>query len=165
MIKELLDFLMVSFNTELFVFQEHGVVLRLSVATICGALVGLERELAAKPAGLRTNIFICAGSTLFTLAGIISWHMTADVPPNSDALRVAAQIVTGVGFLGAGVIYKSDEHITGITTAATIWFVSAIGMLIGIGFPLFGLLIAAASAAILFALGRAERVFSFLPKE
>lgn len=140
-------------------------MLRLVVATICGTLIGLEREFASKAAGLRTNILICTGSALFTLAGILGWQVIADASPTTDALRVAAQIVTGVGFLGAGVIYKSDEHITGITTAATIWFAAAVGMMVGIGFPLFGLLISISSAALLFALGRVKRLPPFTPKE
>ncbi len=154
-----------TFASEIAILDAHDVVLRMFVATLCGALVGLEREAAAKPAGLRTNVFICTGSALFTLAGIIGWEVVAGSPPTSDPMRVAAQIVTGVGFLCAGVIYKSNEQITGITTAATVWFVSAIGMMVAIGFPLFGFLVALTSAIALFTLGRFERLFPFLPKE
>jgi len=153
-----------TFGSEITILHRHSVVLRMFVATICGALVGLEREAAAKPAGLRANMFICTGSALFTLAGIIGLEVTAGAPPTADAMRVAAQIVTGVGFLGAGVIYKSDGQITGITTAATIWFVAAIGMMVAIGFPMFGFLVAVVSAISLFALGRFERLFPSLPK-
>jgi putative Mg2+ transporter-C (MgtC) family protein len=153
------------FGEELLILDEHSVFMKLTVATFCGALLGLEREYADKPAGLRTNIFICVGSALFTLASIIAWEMLTGASPPSDPMRVAAQVVTGVGFLGAGVIFKSEERITGITTASTIWFVAAIGMMIAIGFPLLGFLIAVAATGLLFALGRVERVFPFLPKE
>jgi len=152
------------FGEELILLDEHSVLMKLTVATVCGALLGLEREYADKPAGLRTNIFICVGSALFTLASIIAWQTLTGSSPPSDPMRVAAQIVTGVGFLGAGVIFKSEERITGITTASTIWFVAAIGMVIAIGFPLLGFLISLAATGLLFALGRVERVFPSLPK-
>jgi len=154
-----------TFGQELEVVEQHAVFMKLFIATLCGAMIGLEREYADKPAGLRTNIFICAGSALFTLASIIAWELLTGSSPPSDPMRVAAQIVTGVGFLGAGVIFKSEERITGMTTAATIWFVAAIGMMIGIGFPLLGFLVSIAATALLFALGRFERISPFLPKE
>jgi putative Mg2+ transporter-C (MgtC) family protein len=160
-----MDWFWAAFGEELVILDEHSVFMKLTVATFCGALLGLEREYADKPAGLRTNIFICVGSALFTLASIIAWEMFTGASPPSDPMRVAAQVVTGVGFLGAGVIFKSEERITGITTASTIWFVAAIGMMIAIGFPLLGFLISLAATGLLFALGRAEVLFSFLPKE
>ena len=158
------DWFWLTFGEELVILDEHSVISKLAVSTLCGALLGLEREYAAKPAGLRTNIFICAGSTLFTLASIIAWQVYTGANPPSDPMRVAAQIVTGVGFLGAGVIFKSEEGITGITTASTIWFVAAIGMMIAIGFPLLGFLISVVATGLLFALGRVERSFPSLPK-
>lgn len=148
------------FGEEYFILEEHDALSRLLVATVSGALVGLEREWAAKAAGLRTNIFICAGSALFTLASILSWQYIAGAPATVDPGRISAQIVTGVGFLGAGVILKTGLTVTGMTTASTIWFVAAIGMLIGMGFPGFGFSIAFCAAFLLFALGRAERYFS-----
>lgn len=155
-----LDWLYTTFEQEFYILQEHSAVSRLIVATICGALIGLEREWAHKPAGLRTNIFICAGSALFTLASILSWQFIAGAPATVDPGRISAQIVTGVGFLGAGVILKTGLNVVGMTTASTIWFVSGIGMMVGMGFPGFGLSIALVAAALLFALGRAERYFS-----
>ncbi len=144
---------------ELAILAEHDVFARLGIATFCGALLGLEREYAEKPAGLRTNIFICAGSALFTLGSIVAWQMYTGGAAPADPMRVAAQIVTGVGFLGAGVILKTGEQITGITTAATIWFVAAIGMVIGIGLVYLGLIVSLFATCLLFALGRVERVF------
>ena len=158
------DWFWTVFGEELLILEEHSVFMKLLVSTLCGALLGLEREYADKPAGLRTNIFICVGSALFTLASIIAWQLYTGANPPSDPMRVAAQIVTGVGFLGAGVIFKSEERITGMTTASTIWFVAAIGMIIAIGFPLLGFLISLVATGLLFALGRVERSFPSLPK-
>jgi putative Mg2+ transporter-C (MgtC) family protein len=95
------------------------------LAICCGAIIGLERELMHKPAGLRTNILICLGAALFT---IISRQMAGD----KDAItRIAAQIVTGVGFLGAGAVIQDRGGIHGLTTAATIWLVAGVGMACG----------------------------------
>ena len=162
-IATLVDWFWAVFGHEIAVLQEHDVFPKLLIACFCGALLGLEREFANKPAGLRTNLFICVGSTLFTLASIIAWQTLTGSSPPSDPMRVAAGIVTGVGFLGAGVIFKTEESITGITTAAAIWFVAAVGMMIGIGFPLLGLIISFQAAALLFALGRLERSLLSLP--
>ena len=92
--------------------------LSLLVALLLGAAIGLERELSDKAAGLRTNILICVGSCLFA---VLSRNL-ANVP-GTDITRIAAQIVSGIGFLGAGAIMREGEHVTGLTTAATIWVV------------------------------------------
>jgi putative Mg2+ transporter-C (MgtC) family protein len=95
------------------------------LAVCCGAVIGLERQLKHKPAGLRTNVLICLGAAVFT---IISARMAGD----KDAItRIAAQIVTGVGFLGAGAVIQDRGGIYGLTTAATIWLVASIGMACG----------------------------------
>jgi putative Mg2+ transporter-C (MgtC) family protein len=101
--------------------------LSLCVALLLGALIGIERELSDKAAGLRTNILICVGSCLFM---IVSKNFTGIV--NADPTRIAAQIVTGIGFIGAGAIMHEGEQVTGLTTAATIWVVAAIGMAVGV---------------------------------
>lgn len=136
----------------------------LVTAAFCGALIGIEREHAEKPAGLRTNMLICTGSCLFTLASILAWQHIAGGVSTVDPGRIAAQIVSGVGFLGAGVILKSGLHIIGITTAATIWLVAAIGMVIGLGFPLLGCTTAIASTLALFLVGKIELSAWFSPK-
>ena len=100
-------------------------VWRLALAAGLGAAIGLEREYRQKPAGLRTNILIAVGSALFT---ILSLAMTSQ---NGDAGRIAAQIVTGVGFLGGGAIMRNRDTIHGMTTAATIWVNAAIGVAAG----------------------------------
>jgi putative Mg2+ transporter-C (MgtC) family protein len=91
-----------------------------------GAIIGIEREYKSKSAGLRTMILVCTGSCIFT---ILSSKIGSD---NAD--RIAANIVTGIGFLGAGVIFKEHNRVNGITTATTIWIVSALGMAIGSGY-------------------------------
>ena len=112
------------------------IVVRLVVALILGALIGIEREYRGHPAGLRTMAMVSVGSCVFTAAGlfILSGH-------NTDPTRIAAQVVTGVGFLGAGAIFRAEDGIRGLTTAATVWVVAAIGMAVG-----FGLYLLAAGA-------------------
>jgi putative Mg2+ transporter-C (MgtC) family protein len=106
------------------------------VAALCGFLIGFEREKRRKPAGYRTIVLITCGSCIFT---IISQHVPSITGMgNSDPTRIAAQIVTGIGFLGAGAIIQSKGTVVGLTTAAVIWVMSAIGMLIGFGYPLIG---------------------------
>jgi len=107
-------------------------IAKLIVAVLAGAAIGLERERAGKPAGLRTNILICLGSALLM---DLSMHVGILVggPRIGDPGHIAAQIVTGIGFLGAGTIMQSRGVVLGLTTAATIWVVAAIGMIIGAG--------------------------------
>jgi putative Mg2+ transporter-C (MgtC) family protein len=103
------------------------------VAVVCGAIVGAEREKREKPAGLRTVILVCLGSAAFTMASF------AFTTSTGDSGRVAAQIVTGIGFLGAGAILHGSGFVRGMTTAATIWAMAATGMIVGIGFAGAGL--------------------------
>lgn len=100
--------------------------LNILLAVIIGGLIGAEREYRHRPAGFRTLIFICLGATLFTM---LSLRLGGDASP----VRIAAHMVTGVGFICAGVIMEEGLHLTGLTTAATIWIVAAIGMGIGGG--------------------------------
>ncbi|PIU21588.1 MAG: magnesium transporter MgtC [Candidatus Diapherotrites archaeon CG08_land_8_20_14_0_20_34_12] len=109
--------------------SESELIWRLSLSLIVGIFFGLERELSKRGqgyAGLRTHALVALGSTVFTLASL-------SFEGNVDPSRIAAGIVTGVGFLGAGVIYKGQNYVKGLTTAANIWTVSAIGMVIGMG--------------------------------
>ena len=107
---------------------EVTIVLRLLLATALGAIIGFQRERAKKPAGLRTHILICLGAALFTAASIYGFG------PASDPARVAAGVLVGIGFLGAGAIIRTGEGIVaGLTTAATIWAVAAIGLAAGAG--------------------------------
>jgi putative Mg2+ transporter-C (MgtC) family protein len=102
---------------------------KLLVATICGGIVGYDREIKQKTAGIRTNILICVGCALFTA---LSFYIS-NTNNNIDPTRIIGQIITGIGFLGAGVIMKHDDKIVGVTTAAFIWIMSAIGVLVGMG--------------------------------
>lgn len=103
----------------------------LLLAAVLGGLVGLERELSGKPAGFRTNLLICVGAALLTDISIgMAMHPAADGGP-ADPGRIAAQIVSGIGFLGAGTIIQSRGAIIGLTTAATLWVVAAIGIAVG----------------------------------
>ena len=104
-------------------------VLRLLVATVLGGLIGLERELAGKPAGLRTNVLICIGSALLTQLS----HVVPVLFGGGDPGRIAAQVVAGVGFLGAGTILRQRQAVHGLTSAATIWVVMAVGVTVGTG--------------------------------
>ncbi|HEY6350057.1 MAG TPA: MgtC/SapB family protein [Candidatus Angelobacter sp.] len=106
-------------------------LLRLIVAAVLGGLIGLERQLKHRPAGLRTNMFMCFGAALFTVLSI----QLADNNP-AERTRIAAQIITGIGFIGAGSILRDKGGVTGVTTAATIFVVASIGMACGGGFYL-----------------------------
>ncbi len=110
-----------------FAWNDVEMMARLLLAVLCGAVVGQQREHAYKPAGLRTHILVALGSALFT---IVSFQGFGD---RADPSRVAAQIVVGIGFIGAGTILHSEMTVTGITTAATIWIAAALGMAAGIG--------------------------------
>jgi putative Mg2+ transporter-C (MgtC) family protein len=102
-------------------------LLQLVLAVLLGGAIGLERELSGKPAGLRTNILICVGAALFTT---LSMKMSLG---RGDPARIAAQILPGVGFIGAGTILHMRGSVTGLTSAATIWVVAAVGMALGAG--------------------------------
>jgi putative Mg2+ transporter-C (MgtC) family protein len=107
---------------------------RVLFAVLCGGLVGLERELKNKPAGIKTNILICLGATLYTSVSILlSGANTGSGGQYGDPSRIAAQIVSGIGFLGGGTIIQARGSILGLTTAATIWVVAALGICVGLG--------------------------------
>jgi putative Mg2+ transporter-C (MgtC) family protein len=105
---------------------DTDILLRLIIAAIAGGLIGFERSAANKPAGLRTLMLVCFGATLFTIVNITAF---ADADPS----RIAAGIVTGIGFLGAGTIFRAEDHVKGLTTAASMWAVAAIGIAVGLG--------------------------------
>jgi putative Mg2+ transporter-C (MgtC) family protein len=123
------------------------------MAMVCGGAIGFERELSRKAAGLRTNVLICMGAALFT---IVSRHISGGAP-YTDPARLVAQVVAGIGFLGAGVILQSRGSITGLTTAATIFVVGAIGITIGDGMFGIALIATVLIIVVLVALRRVER--------
>jgi len=106
---------------------------RVLFAILCGGLIGLERELKNKPAGIKTNVLICLGSMLYSTVSMLIASAYSESGHLGDPSRIAAQIVSGIGFLGGGTIIQSRGTILGLTTAATIWVVAAIGIAIGIG--------------------------------
>ncbi len=118
--------------TSLLTTDQLELLVRLGLAALLGGIIGLERELSGKPAGFRTNLLICVGAAVLT---DLSLHIGASVPPGkvADPGRIAAQIVSGIGFLGAGTIIQARGGVHGLTTAATIWVVAAIGMTAGAG--------------------------------
>lgn len=131
--------------------QGPDIALKFLVAVVCGGAIGMERETTGKPAGLRTSILVCAGSTLFTIMSI-----DLGLKHGGDGTRIAAQIIAGVGFLGAGVILHSKGGIKGVTTAAMIWVLAAIGMMIGAGYFLSAISISVIIVMMILALRRLE---------
>ncbi|MCG3128699.1 MAG: hypothetical protein CHACPFDD_03590 [Phycisphaerae bacterium] len=131
-------------------------LLRLLAACVAGGIIGFEREVHDKPAGLRTNVMICLGAALFA---IVSIRFSAGVDGASgDPARIAAQVVTGVGFLGAGAIIQArGGAVLGLTTAATIWTVASIGLAFGAGRFGLGAVATAIACGILFGLSRVEQ--------
>lgn len=111
-------------------------MLKLGTAVLLGGAIGLERQIAGKPAGLRTNILICLGSALMM---DLSINLAGADGRVGDPARLAAQVITGIGFLGAGTIMQAKGTITGLTSAATIWAVAAIGLSVGAGFYVEGI--------------------------
>jgi len=107
---------------------------KVGVALLVGTLIGIEREYRGKLAGIKTNALICVAAALFTATSLLMSDYGAPTPtPSADVTRIVAQIVSGIGFLGAGAIFKSSSKVQGLTTAAIIWAVAALGILIGYG--------------------------------
>jgi putative Mg2+ transporter-C (MgtC) family protein len=132
------------------------IALRLGLAIIFGGAVGYERESQNLPAGFRTHILVCVGAVLIMM--VSAYGFTGPMSDMVDPSRIAASVVTGIGFLGAGTILRQRGGIRGLTTAASIWAVSAIGLAVGIGFY-FGALLATLVVLIsLLVLGRLDRV-------
>lgn len=141
--------------------------IRVLVAAALGGVVGLERELSDQPAGFRTHMLVSLGSALFTMVG--AYGLAAFVPENVDntsfdPMRVAAQVVTGIGFLGAGAIIRQGVNIRGLTTAASLWVTAAIGMTTGIGFWLGAIFTTLGTVLALYGFKQIERKF-FRPRK
>ena len=129
-------------------------LIKLALAVFLGGIIGFERELSGKPAGLRTNILICLGAAL--LMDVSQRIGVADGQRIGDPARIAAQVVSGVGFLGAGTIMQGQGVVTGLTSAATIWVVAAIGLTVGGGFYVEALGAGLLVTLVLAGLGRFE---------
>ncbi len=110
--------------------RDLDMIAKVVLAFLLGGVIGYERESIHRPAGLRTHMLVAAGSAAFTVVSVYGFEGEGTV---RDPARVAAQIVTGVGFLGAGTIWRTPSTVRGLTTAASIWLVAAVGMLVGAG--------------------------------
>ncbi len=142
-------------------------LVRFGIALALGALMGLERESAGKEAGIRTAMLVSGGAALFTIIGISLPYLivSAGEPVASGAaLNVIANIVVGIGFLGGGIIIKTQEHVHGLTTAAVVWIVAAIGILAGLGLSEFATAAAVLSAGFLF-IFRKLGIYEFIKPE
>lgn len=141
-------------HSELISGAAGSALFRLVLAGVLGGIIGLERELKHRPAGLRTNLFICFGAALFT---VLSQRL-AGVP--ADSARIAAQIIPGIGFIGAGTILHTRGLTTGLTSAATLFVVASIGMAAGGGLYLTAIFATGAALIALFTLGHLEETFN-----
>ena len=139
-------------------FNMVSVIVRIFLAMLLGGLIGMEREKSRRPAGFRTHILVCVGACMTALIGLFVWKVMGDI---TDPMRISAQVVSGIGFLGVGtILVKEHDHITGLTTAAGLWTTAAIGIACGYGFysaAFVGTLVVAITAAILFKLEKGTR--------
>lgn len=140
--------------------SEKEIILRIVLSAVIGGLIGIEREANNRPAGLRTHILVSVGSTLIMLVSIDGFYDSVFGYRSGDPARLAAQVVSGVGFLGAGTIMRTGHNIKGLTTAASLWVCAGIGLAIGNGYYLGGIFTAAIALLALMTLGTFEkRVF------
>jgi putative Mg2+ transporter-C (MgtC) family protein len=141
---------------ELAYIGDHGadLLMDLAVAALCGAAIGWDRRRRGSPAGVKTFLLVCVGAASYMAVG----HALLQDPGQSgDPTRMAGQIVTGIGFLGAGAILRGRSGVTGLTTAASVWQTGAIGVLIGCGMPLSGLTLTVLILVAVHTLGVVER--------
>lgn len=130
--------------------------IRVGTAVLCGGLIGFERQLRGKPAGMRTSILICLGTQFFVLLG------SSALPAHADPTRVLGQVVTGIGFLGAGVILTREGLVVGVTSAAVIWLLAAVGAMIGLGYLPAAVAISLTTVGILVGVEYLEKTFRVL---
>lgn len=123
-----------------FTFFDIELIIRILLSVGIGAIIGYEREVTNKPAGLRTHIFVCMGACLFTISSF--YLIPSDTTGIIDATRIAAGIVAGISFIGAGSIIAGHGDVRGLTTAACLWVVAAIGLMIGLGNYLLPIVVA-----------------------
>jgi len=136
---------------------------RLAIALALGALIGLERNLARKEAGIRTSMLVAGGSAIFTMIGLMLPYLSAATPDavpaviaGSTFMNVIANIIVGIGFLGAGIIIKTQEHVHGLTTAAVVWTTASIGVLVGLNLVQFAVVATIVIAGLLYILRKLD---------
>lgn len=129
---------------------------RILASLLCGAMIGLERQVRGKPVGIRTSILICVSTMAFVRLGLLFDNS------HSDATRVLGQIVTGVGFLGAGVIMTRNGAVEGVTSASVVWLLAAVGAAIGFDQVRFGVLLCIVAVTVLIGVEWFERMFFWL---
>ena len=132
--------------------------LGIASAMLAGFIIGIERQVYGKPAGVRTSILICFGTYIFVAVA------KSMVAPETTHIRIIGQVIPGIGFLGAGVIITRNEIVSGVTTAATIWVLAAIGCVIGIGHYLTGIKLAVLCVFVLFGINKLESTFVLFQK-
>ncbi len=137
--------------------NEYEVVIRLILASVLGGLIGLEREANNRPAGLRTHVLVTAGAALIMLISMYGFNGLGENGSGGEPARLAAQVVSGIGFLGAGTILRQGNSIQGLTTAASLWVSGCIGLAIGNGYYLGGLVTAGIVLFSLMSLGMLEK--------
>jgi putative Mg2+ transporter-C (MgtC) family protein len=134
---------------------EMQMIVRLILAAFLGGIVGIEREIHSKAAGFRTHILVCIGSCLIMLTSMHMFDIYQGLV-NADPGRIAAQVVSGIGFLGAGTIIRSRASVLGLTTAASLWAVAGIGLAVGSGLFIVSIFTAVLIIASLFALNKVQ---------
>lgn len=139
-------------------FNEISSIVRILLSMLLGGFIGIERERSKRPAGFRTHILVCVGACMTALIGLFVWQELGNV---TDPVRISAQVISGIGFLGVGtILVKEHDHITGLTTAAGLWTTAAIGIACGYGFysaAFMGTLVVAITSAMLFKLEKGTR--------
>jgi len=135
-------------------FNTLSCIVRLLIAALLGGIIGYEREQYGRPAGLRTHILVCIGATATVVAGL---YAATVLGFSNDPLRTSAQVISGIGFLGAGTIFmRKDNHVVGLTTAAGLWTTAAIGIIVGLGFYSFALVMTGIEILAMVLLGKWE---------
>ncbi|MGZ9586492.1 MgtC/SapB family protein [Paenibacillus marinisediminis] len=146
------------YNPEVWQISQYEISLRIIISIIVGGVIGFERELGNHSAGFRTHILVCVGSTLIVLLSTYGFAQFANEPNvRLDPARLAAQVISGIGFLGAGTILRTGFVISGLTTAASLWVVAAIGLAVGAGFYYAAVLTAVAVVVVLFFFNQFEK--------
>jgi len=135
----------------------NGLGIRLVVALLCGFVIGLERQVRGKPVGIRTSMLICMGTMLFIFLG-------EHINDGKDSVRILGQVVTGIGFLGAGVIMNKEGLVSGVTSASVVWLLAGIGAAVGFGFYLMALELSVVALAVLVGVEYLEHVYEALQR-